>query len=56
MSLLGISKQCESGGESVDIKDTLAGAILYTTLLLAIPVAAVVACVWSGYEWIRTKN
>jgi len=39
-----------------EIKDTLAGAILYTTLLLAIPVALVIACVWSGYEWMKTRN
>ena len=39
-----------------DIKDTIAGAVLYGTLLIAMPVALVVAVIWSGYEWTKTRR
>ena len=39
-----------------DIKDTIAGAVLYATLIITMPVALVSAIIWSGYEWMKTRN
>ena len=39
-----------------DIKDTIAGAVLYSTLIVAMPVALVAAIAWSGYEWMKTRS